>query len=838
MSEGKLPGDTVEGTDPLTFSLEFVLKMRKQKGLSHVPSLRTTLAIPRFLTARLVRLGTLTPRDYLDAAVLNTPFEDQAKAFDVARELLFPKEDTPKEVTPVEVGTTTTAVQAQAKDASSSILDDLEAMNIDFDALDDLSSLDALLEQAEDQQVFGAFDVVEGLAGSADPGEAAAGRLLHKYGGGSELESHGIRTKEGAMELVRDMLRGRVGALDGDELADGCVAGFGTMLRTEVRVPWELAGALAGTRDFSGLEAHLKDILASGTAIDIGRTLRYLEPHAGVMTGSEIEAFRAVGQARVRDLSEHAELLDGLRRFVPPEPTILKNSSVDNAPRALAAARWIDGAFGENLQPRVFDHWVEAKAVPPTLEELLDLHVPCHRWEEETARAWRDWANDLDPVKVIQGDALRIAQRLASIGSPGTAKLSAETAVVAMENVVNKEVFLPLLEAFIEDGVFPSDPKRVVAAGVKLGLDENDILERLGRPLDQLQALILGDMRDADRYRRLAEKINEIPPAMLHRLVKECVGDQNLEGMAACLAVDMAGAAALAPADFVTDAVGHKGIGGGTNLLKQWFDARDRLDSEMRGRIKALAKTALTDLAFHWAGKGTGSTEQGMVPQQRARPFRGGDDLDMLDIESTLDAIISAGKPLDQVTAEDLFVPETSRGKAAMCVLIDISGSMGGRELANCAISVVMLLGRLAPSEAAVALFESDTHVVKPFESERDLDDVADQILDLRATGGTRVDRALEWVADQFDTVPEAEMRLMFLLSDYQFFEGEAELRKRLARLAAADVHFLGAAHGSISKETAGIFQTSLTGEWVPLRNLDRVPALLQEAITRIGSGW
>jgi Mg-chelatase subunit ChlD len=325
---------------------------------------------------------------------------------------------------------------------------------------------------------------------------------------------------------------------------------------------------------------------------------------------------------------------------------------------------------------------------------------------------------------------------------------------------------------------------------------------------------------------------------MLHRLVKECVGDQNLEGMAACLAVDMAGAAALAPADFVTDAVGHKGIGGGTNLLKQWFDARDRLDSEMRGRIKALAKTALTDLAFHWAGKGTGSTEQGMVPQQRARPFRGGDDLDMLDIESTLDAIISAGKPLDQVTAEDLFVPETSRGKAAMCVLIDISGSMGGRELANCAISVVMLLGRLAPSEAAVALFESDTHVVKPFESERDLDDVADQILDLRATGGTRVDRALEWVADQFDTVPEAEMRLMFLLSDYQFFEGEAELRKRLARLAAADVHFLGAAHGSISKETAGIFQTSLTGEWVPLRNLDRVPALLQEAITRIGSGW
>ena len=53
---------------------------------------------------------------------------------------------------------------------------------------------------------------------------------------------------------------------------------------------------------------------------------------------------------------------------------------------------------------------------------------------------------------------------------------------------------------------------------------------------------------------------------------------------------------------------------------------------------------------------------------------RGGDDLDQLDIETTLDSIISAGKPLDQVTEEDLWVPISSKGRAAMAVLIDISG--------------------------------------------------------------------------------------------------------------------------------------------------------------------
>ena len=36
-TEQHLPGDTVTGTDPLQFSLEFVGRMRKRKGLSHLP---------------------------------------------------------------------------------------------------------------------------------------------------------------------------------------------------------------------------------------------------------------------------------------------------------------------------------------------------------------------------------------------------------------------------------------------------------------------------------------------------------------------------------------------------------------------------------------------------------------------------------------------------------------------------------------------------------------------------------------------------------------------------------------------------------------------------------
>ena len=139
------------------------------------------------------------------------------------------------------------------------------------------------------------------------------------------------------------------------------------------------------------------------------------------------------------------------------------------------------------------------------------------------------------------------------------------------------------------------------------------------------------------------------------------------------------------------------------------------------------------------------------------------------------------------ITEDDLFVPIQSKGQAALCVLVDISGSMGGRELANCAISVVMLLGKLAPQEIAIALFESDTHVIKGFQQEREIDEVTDRLLELAATGGTRVDAALKWANEQFEEVPEAEFRLLFLLSDYEFFESPKDLLRSLVLVLGGD---------------------------------------------------
>ncbi len=390
----KLPGDTVEGTDPLAFALAFVTAMRKAKAVVHIPSLRTTLSIPRFIAARWFRLRALTPNDYLEAAVLNTPPEDQAIAARVAREILFPeqheatKAPTP-EAAPAKVAPTSTAVA----DPTSSILGDLMSLDIDLDDLSSLSDLDALLDAGQSGE-FKSFDVFEALAAGTDS-ERAVSRIIGRYGGPSELEAHQIRTHHDAAQFAKEQLRAGVDRLAPEDLVDAAEAGFGAVMLQEVRQPWELAGAYAGARDFGALKTHIDEILTHGTTRDIGRTLRFLEPHAGVLTGSDFTRFRETGLARARDLADHAELLDGLGRYLAPDPALVQRSAVDNVTRALSAARWIEKSFKEPLQERVFEHWADAQPETPSIDTLADLVVPSKRWDALMDAAYRRWTASL-----------------------------------------------------------------------------------------------------------------------------------------------------------------------------------------------------------------------------------------------------------------------------------------------------------------------------------------------------------------------------------------------------------------------------------------------------------
>ncbi len=840
--------DRVENWTPVSFAMAFTRKLRKHKAVSHIPSLRTSLAIPRFLTARYFRTHLLTPHDYIEAAVLNTVPEDQIIAEQVAHDILFPKTETKKKKK-IKTEESLTDPVAAPIDPTMAILSDIESLDIDFDNIDDLSNLDQIL--TDDEQAMGAFELFEDLYSSADEAERSLAELSVLFGGPAELEAWGVRSISRVQDYIREMLRENLGDLKPDHIYHGCKAGFSKMLLQETRKPWELAGAMAGTDDMQGLENHMEDLLENGSARELGRTMQFLQPHANAIETQIFDDFADRAMGKARDLSEFGELVAGLGKWTDPPGELLETSARENIQRALTAASWLEKGFGVSLAEDLFNHWAQGLEEPPSLDLLIDAAVDCPAWRAMIKKAFDSFikwlrkqtvaplspadSNKLVPVNKDLYDAVSTADRLKKTGTSTGGNLACVLATEVMCLINHKEHFLPMLDEFIEHGVIPFDIRKVVEAGTFLGVDPHEIYDRLGNAVEQLKQMICDNIYNAMRYKHLVEKINDMDYETVKNLAQTACKNQNQEAMAAMLGVNMGVACMHASEDFVMASLCHKGIGGGTNLLRQWFTHCHDITSPLKEQIKSVAKEALIELSFEWINKGSGSGEGGLIPQNRARPFMAGDDLDLIDIESTLDALITSGKNLESITEDELFVYDTSKGRAALGVLIDISGSMGGHELAICAIAVVMLLGKVRSEEVALAVFESDTHVIKGFHDPTDLDQVADHILDLSATGGTCVDAALEWIKQEYMTVPEVEFRLLFLLSDFCFFETPQQLHKLGTGLADLGVVFLGASHGFVCREGLNSIQEAMAGHSIQLKSIQKLPAILIETLQQIG---
>lgn len=937
VEKGRFVHDEVEGWTPIAFAVELTRRLRKHAGMSAAPSLRSTLAIPRFLTARYARTRRLVAHDYLEAAVLTSPHEDQPIVEDVARELLFPRATQttigPKASKPgssPDDGKVKRTAAGPA-DAAAQILGDLAALDVDLANLDDLSDLESLIDEGtQAPAAMDAFDLFEALYSSADTVERALGELVASFGGAAEMASASATSLPLVRALVRERLLAGLGALTPMQILHACRGGLGEELVREARTPWELAGFMAGLAsmglgDRAHLESHVAELGASAPLRELGTVIRFLVPH-----GEAAVPVRRAALVRPRDLSEHAELLLGLEEWIDPGRKLVARSAVAEPRRAMLSARTLRERFGHSVEEDVLRAWIaDLEGRTPSLRELVDValdrpeykkllpasleahvremrvsiseelavldadgeaiegshdtpaqavrapvrvdtdadddadtHEEDDEEEEDDDDATDDF-DDADDSEAEQGEAsspsepppdhalppdhahalpraiveaLVLARDLAKTDvSPavGAARaLSTETLCLVTE----PEHFVPVLDASLEDGVVPDDLERVVEAARALGLDPNVVYDRIGQALEQLRAMILGGSHDADRYARLVDRVKGIPDEMFDELAACAVEGSNLEAIAALLAVDLGGAAARVPAELVTDALGIKGIGGGTNLLKQWFTHRGRLVDPLRSAIKAAAKEALIDLAFDWLGRGSDNADKGLLPGQASRPMRPGDDTDLLDLDASLERLAEDGRPLSEAREDDMVVTETVRGEAAISVLIDISGSMSGPDLAMCSIAVVMLLGKLRPDEISLALFESDTHVVKRFADEADLDAIADELLDLQARGGTCADRALRFVAEEMESV-EATLRVLFLLSDFAFFEPVSQIETLGHAIADRGVTLLAASHGYVHQSVHDALLASIGGEKLAMKNVSELPRLLLDVLTRIADG-
>ncbi|MHA2149885.1 MAG: hypothetical protein ACXAAN_14650, partial [Candidatus Thorarchaeota archaeon] len=228
--------------------------------------------------------------------------------------------------------------------------------------------------------------------------------------------------------------------------------------------------------------------------------------------------------------------------------------------------------------------------------------------------------------------------------------------------------------------------------------------------------------------------------------------------------------------------------GPATNIVRIWYSYRDMLPDELKRKLREIARRLLIDLGMRYAKQTMGSSMLGGIQESTTvRPFKIGDDMDLINLEETIDSLLSQGRTnFKSLETSDFLVTETYQGHRAFYWALDKSGSMNSAEkLGMLAISVMAGLYGVKKDDFGVVLFDSVTHVVKRMaEKSVSVDKVASDLLDARAGGGTGGAESIKLALENFEDTRAKEKIFVFstdmYLSDQAVCEDLAERMKPL----------------------------------------------------------
>lgn len=195
-------------------------------------------------------------------------------------------------------------------------------------------------------------------------------------------------------------------------------------------------------------------------------------------------------------------------------------------------------------------------------------------------------------------------------------------------------------------------------------------------------------------------------------------------------------------------------------LLTKMTQATDR---QLAALSRRLAGRLVLDLARTGQAK-----SRGVGKLIRARADESSSDL---DLDASLDAIVSARAEQRPLSVDDLVATRWQQPLTAICLLVDRSGSMSGERLASAALAAALCSWR-APKHFAVLAFGDRVVEMKSLEGTKAPEQLVAEVLALRGHGTTDVALALRAAARQLEG-SRASRRLTILLSDAEVTAGD-----------------------------------------------------------------
>lgn len=185
-------------------------------------------------------------------------------------------------------------------------------------------------------------------------------------------------------------------------------------------------------------------------------------------------------------------------------------------------------------------------------------------------------------------------------------------------------------------------------------------------------------------------------------------------------------------------------------------DLTGATDSGLRELARRLAAQLYLDLSRRGPARPRGTGRLQTMPYQP--------DAGDIDVDASLDALITARAEQIAVDPDDLRVRAWATPGTALCLLVDRSGSMGGKPLATAAVSAASVAWR-APGDYSVLSFGKEVVAAKSQDITKSNEAVVDAVLALRGFGTTDIAGALRAAADQLSR-STAGRKVAILLSD------------------------------------------------------------------------
>ncbi len=820
--------------NPCEFAVEFIRRMRKHPDIVQIPSSRQVLSIPKLILARYYRKGSVNPNDFIEISAMTSFPDNQKLAKNLAFEILFPNYK--KDLMPsffddkefLDQYSDDEFVSQEVKselDQLQDLIDEIElTKSIDTDLIQQMEQFLEELNQKRNQQ----------------PYESA----LNFFNDDSELYKEEITSLEELIEEAKKRMMEKINSLSPSDLKAGANLDLNDLIQEQSKRSWEkITSKALSNQDITN---DLNKLMNTGNLEDLMQSLKYLN-ETNAISKDKIQQMKNSLSNQIKNLDQLFQAARNLGETPNfNQDNILNNSLQESSfEHNFNIANSLDQYFGTNLRAQLLDKFNQQQDLQMnlSLETLTKSAFANKSWNQLLNKALEN---------AIQ-DALNQKKKFESFKSLSHQLQQLANSCANMHCSQKMEQHLPeIIRKTIESCENPNELKNAVEFLRSIGLNpESEDIKRVGKNLEMpddeifeliepnyqlLKKLIDKNLGDFERISNLMNQIkDQINKDRMRELLSSALASENRDALGALghfdLEESLKGAGQIGGEEGQDMLIQCLSAGSGENLLKQWFIHRQYLPADAKEKVKELAKKMLIELGIYYSRARLGSSVSGPIPINVVRPFAIGDDFENVDLEETINNIMEKGKKIDHINYDDFFVFETAKGLRSACFELDISGSMSGEKLAYMSICVTMLTYGMRKDELGITFFESDTHVLKELDEKIDLEKLADELLTIKARGGTMVQKALEWARRQFKEKSATREKLNVLFTDAEIYDLQQSLNElRIFRSMGIDF-ILVVPEASFNLKDAKKIVKIAGGQLLTIKDWNEFPQLISDII-------